>query len=132
LRARTGLRGLLFSANGLNLLVGNASTVGVLQTQLAKNSRPPTKWSYLKLLGWFALVSFVALVSYVHSVMSNSAATSSLPVPTYIMVASSVLLILGFLFWRHNHFVYPREHAEWDRSFLCQRCGNVSAQPIDR
>jgi hypothetical protein len=26
---------------------------------------------------------------------------------------------------RHNHSVYPRRFAEWDRSFICQRCGTV-------
>jgi hypothetical protein len=36
-------------------VVGRAEIVGVLQTRLSKKLRPPVKWSYLKLVGWFGL-----------------------------------------------------------------------------
>jgi hypothetical protein len=128
LKGRTGLRALLLGTNGPDLVLGRASTTGILQTQLSKNSEPPVKWSYLKLVGWFVLGSFVALIAYVHSVMSSSAVASSLPVGSVFLIASCLLILLVFFFWRHNHFVYPRQFAEWERSFLCMRCGNVCTQ----
>jgi hypothetical protein len=131
LKARTGLRALLLGTDGPDLLVGNANTVGVLQTQLSKNAQPPTKWSYLKLMGWFVLGSFVALVAYVHSVMSSSRMASSLPVGTFVVVVSCLFVLAMYSFWRHNHLEYPRRYDEWERSFLCQRCGGVSVQPIE-
>jgi len=130
-RARTGLRGLLLGSYGPDAFVGRTNTVGILETQLSKNSEPPTKWSYAKLLCWFALASIVALVAYVHSVMSSPGMASSLHVAIYIVVASCLLLFLGLLFWRHNHLVFSRELALWERSFLCMRCGSVSLDPIE-
>src|SRR5882672_126976 len=106
LKARTRLRALLFGTDGPDLVVGRADTAGVLQTQLSKNSKPPTKWSYLKLVEWFALISFVALVAYVHSVMSSSGHASLLPTSAYVVVGSCLLVFLGFLFRRHNDIIY--------------------------
>ncbi len=131
-KARTRLRGFLLGTDGPDLVVGGANSTGVLQSQLSRNLRPPVKWSYLKLAGWFALSSFVALMAYVHSVMSTAATASSLPVSIYVVVASCLLLFLRFLFWRHNHLVYPRQFAAWERSFLCMRCGSVSAHLGER
>jgi len=131
MNARTRLRGFLLGTDGPDVVLGRARTAGVQQTQLSKDLRPPAKWSSLKLTGWFGLCSFVALVAYVRSVMSSSMA-SSLPVFIYVVAASCLLLILGFLFWRHNHLVYPRQYAAWERSFLCMRCSSVNAQPIGR
>jgi hypothetical protein len=95
-KARTRLRGFLLGTDGPDLVVGGANSTGVLQSQLSRNLRPPVKWSFLKLAGWFALSSFVALIAYVHSVMSTSATASSLPVSIYVVVASCLLLFLGF------------------------------------
>jgi hypothetical protein len=129
-KARTRLRGFLLGTGGLDLTVGSANTVGVLQTQLSRNLHPPVKWSYLRLVGWFALGSFVALIAYVQSVMSSSGTASSLPVSIYVVVVPCLFLFLGFLIWRHNHRAYPVQYAEWKGSFLCMRCGSVSAQPV--
>jgi hypothetical protein len=130
-KARTRLRGLLLGTGGPDLIVGSTNTIGVLQTQLSRHLHPPVKWSYLKLVGWFALGSFVALIAYVQSVMGSFGTASSLPVSIYVVVVSCLFLFLGFLIWRHNHCAYPVQYAEWERSFLCMRCGSVSAQPIE-
>jgi hypothetical protein len=129
-KSRIRLRGLFLGTGGLDLIVGGAHSAGVLQSQLSRNLRPPVKWSYLKLVGWFALGSFVALIAYAQSVMSSPGPASSLPVYIYAVVASFLFLVLAFLIWRHNHRAYPVQYAEWEQSFLCMRCGAVSAQPI--
>ena len=129
-RAQTRLRGLLLGTGGPDLIFGSARTIGVQQSQLSKNVQPPSKWSYLRLLGWFLLGSFVALVSYVNSVMSHRGQAASLPVTLYVVIGSCVFFFLVFLVWRHNHSVYPRQYIAWERSFLCQRCGSVNAQSL--
>jgi hypothetical protein len=130
-KAQTRIRGMLLGAEGPDFVVGRATTMGIQQTQLSKDLQPPAKWSYRKLVGWFALCSLVALIACVQWVMSGSAPISSLPVPIYLAVSFSLFFFLVGLFWRHNRAVYPRKYAEWDRSFLCMRCGCVRRQPIE-
>jgi hypothetical protein len=127
-KARTRFRGFVLDAVGPDLIAGYAHTAGVLQTRLSRKLRPPIQRSYLKLLSWFALFSFLALVAYVQSVMSNSGRPSLLPVAIYIVVAPCLFVFLALLVWRHNRRAYPAQYARWDRSFLCMCCGKVSAQ----
>jgi lipid-A-disaccharide synthase-like uncharacterized protein len=127
LKARTRFRGFLLGTDGPDLIAGFAHTTAVAQNTLSIKLRPPVKWSYRKVVGWFVFFSLVALVAFVQWVMSKSATTSSLPGTFYVLIASGLFFLLQFLTWRHNHVVYPRKYAEWDRSFLCQRCGTVSA-----
>lgn len=126
--ARSRLRGFLFGSGGPSVIVGKAVTQGVHQTQLSNRLRPPMKWSYVKLIGWLALVSSIALIGYVHSVMGSSTKVSSLPGVVGMFVLAIGFLVSLFVIWRHNHLVYPRQHAEWNDSWVCQRCGGVSAQ----
>ena len=128
---RTRWRGVLFGSDGPNVIVGKAVMHGVHETQLSKSLRPPMKWSYLKLGGWSVFVAFIALIAYVHSVMGSSKNASSLPLTIFAVVFSCMFVFLVGLVWRHNRLIYPHEYAQWDRSFLCQRCGGVSSQPLD-
>ncbi len=34
----------------------------------------------------------------------------------------------SFLFWTHNRATYKRRYYQWERSFLCQRCGTLMEQ----
>ena len=111
-------------------MVGRATTKGSEQSQLSKRLSPPKKWSYLKLLAWFAVVSFVALVIYIHAVMATSSTVSSLPVRLYGLVAGMSFISSVLLTWRHNHFSHSRRSAQWDRSFICERCGAVSQHDL--
>jgi hypothetical protein len=127
---RTRLRGFLFGGEGPNVIVGRAVMQGVHETQLSKRLRPPLKWSYLKLVGWSVCAGFTALIAYVHSVMGSSKTASSMPVTIFAVVYFCTLSFLLATFWRHNHLIYPRDYAQWNRSFLCGRCGGVSEQSL--
>ena len=127
---RTRLRGVVVGDGGPDLVVGRATTHGTHQTELSKRLSPPAKWSYLKLVVWSAVFSLIALIVYVHSVMSGPAPASSLPAKLYSVLFPAAFLVLVALFWRHNHSTYSREYAEWDRSFLCERCGAVSQHDL--
>jgi hypothetical protein len=126
--ARTRMLGLLFASGGPDVMVGRATTTGVQQSALSKSLAPPTKWSYLKLILWSGVISFVALVAYVRVVMTSPPPVSSLPVKTYVLVAPLVFIFLFVSIWRHNHSTYEQQHDQWNRSFICQRCGSVALQ----
>jgi hypothetical protein len=126
---RTRLSGVLIGSGGPDMVVGRARTKEFRQTELSKVLSPPTKWSYLKLVSWLGLVSLGALVAYVNHVMASPPPVSVSPVKIYVLMVAGVLAFLLRLFWRHNHFAYRQEFARWSRSFVCQRCGNIS-EPI--
>jgi hypothetical protein len=126
--SRTRLRGVVVGCGGPDIVVGSASTKGSHQTEASKRLGPPVKWLYLKLISWSAL-AFLAvgwLVIYTHAVTTNSSTVSSIPLTIHIVVSFGIFVILFALFWRHNHSTYPQEYAQWDRSFICERCGEVS------
>jgi hypothetical protein len=127
---RTRMLGFLFASGGPDVMVGRATTSGIQQSALSKSLAPPTKWSYLKLLLWSVAISFVALVAYVRVVMTSPPPVSSLPVKIYVVVAPLVFLVLFVSIWRHNHSVYQREFDQWNHSFVCNRCANVSRQIV--
>jgi hypothetical protein len=127
---RSRMRGLLFAGGGPAILVGRATTRGIQQTELSKHLSPPAKWSYMKLVLWSASVSLVALIVYVRSVMSSSYPASSLPVKLYAFLAPVAFVLLVALYRRHNHSTYQVQYAQWNRSFICQRCGTVSQQAL--
>ena len=124
--ARSRMRGLLFAGGGPGILVGRTSTRGSQQSALSKRLSPPTKWSYVKLVGWSGVVTLIALVLYVQHVMASPVPASSLPAKLYVLFAPVVFLLLVAIIWRHNHSTYQRQFDAWDRSFICQRCGAVS------
>jgi hypothetical protein len=128
--ARTRMLGLLFASGGPDVMVGRATTRGVQQTALSKSLVPPTKWSYLKLILWSGAISFVALVAYVREVMTSAPPVSSLPVKVYCAVAPLAFIFLLVSIWRHNHSSYERQYAQWNESFICQRCGTVGQQSL--
>lgn len=128
---RTRLSGVMVGSDGPDLIVGRATTRGIEQTALSKATAPPVKWSYAKLIGWSTIVFLAAgwLVFYVNTVTTNSQTVSSLALTVYVILAlcSFVGTLAGY--WRHNRSTYPRKFANWERSYLCERCGKISEQP---
>ena len=127
---RTRLRGVVVGSDGPDVIVGRANTKGKQQTEISKALTPPRKWSYLKLFGWSVLVflSVGWIVFYVNTITKNSSSVSSVPLGIYAVLSAGLFVVLFFLYWNHNHSTYPRQYAEWDVSFICERCGTVSQQ----
>jgi len=122
---RTRLRAIVAGSGGPNLVMGRATTHGTEQSALTKKLTPPVKWSYLKVIGWSILL-FVCvgwLIFYVNTVMTNATTVSSAPLTLFVLMAGATFVLLLFLVWRHNHVAYRRQFAEWDRSYICARCG---------
>jgi hypothetical protein len=127
---RTRLRGVIVGEGGPDVVVGRATTRGIQQTELSKHLSPPAKWSYKKLVLWFAIISFIALVVYVRSVMSGPVPASSLPVTLYAILAPAAFISIVAVFWKHNHSTYQRQYAHWSQSFICERCATVSQHDL--
>jgi hypothetical protein len=68
------------------------------------------------------------IVFYVNTIAKNSSAVLSPPLTLFALLSAATFLLLLVLFWRHNQFTYKRRYSEWERSFLCQRCGTLTEQ----
>jgi hypothetical protein len=128
IRARTRLRGLIFGEGGPSVFTAGATTDGNQQSELAKSVAPPLKWSYTRLVVRAALVTVAAFIACVIFVIVSTPPVSTLPMKLYVFLAPAVFCVCLFLTWRHNTLIFPRGFADWDRSFLCERCGKVSLQ----
>jgi len=131
---RTRLRAVVVGGGGPDLVVGRATTRGTEQSSLSKKLTSPVKWSYLKVIGWSVLVFLCVgwLVFYVNTVTTNATTVLTTPVALFGLMGAGVFVSLISFVWKHNHSTYPQQYSDWDRSFLCQRCGTVSRQKIDR
>jgi hypothetical protein len=129
---RTRLRAVVAGSGGPDLVVARATTHGTQQSALSKKLAPPVKWSYLKVIGWSVLVFLSAgwLVFYVNSVTTNATNVSSAPLTLFALISGAVFALLLFLVWKHNHSSYQTQYAQWDKSFICERCGTVSGQVL--
>lgn len=125
---RTRLRGVVVGSDGPDVVVGRATTKGIQQSEISQTLRPPNKWSYLKLLGWSLLVflSLGWIVFYVNTVVTNSSSISSFPLTILTVFSAGLFVVLFALFWRHNQLDYVRQYRQWNRAFVCERCGVIS------
>ena len=129
---RTRVSAVVAGSGGPDLVVGRATTRGTEQSALSKKLTPPLKWSYLKVIGWSVLVFLSAgwLVFYVNTVTTNATTVSSARLTLFALIYAAILALLLFLVWRHNHSSYQTKYAQWDKSFICERCGTVSQQAL--
>ena len=125
---RMRLRGVVVGSDGPDLVVGRATTRGTQQTEISKALTPPKIWSYAKLFGWSALMFLSSgwIVFYVNTVTTNSSSVSSFPLTIHAVLSGGIFAFLFLVYWKHNHSIFPKQYAQWDRSFICQRCGTVS------
>ena len=128
--AHTRLRAVVIGGRGPDFVIGKATTRGFHQSVLSKQLNPPVKWSYRKLILWWALVflSIGWIVFYMNTGAKNSAAVLSPPLTLFALLSAATFLLLLVLFWRHNQTTYKRRYSQWERSFLCQRCGTLTEQ----
>ena len=79
--AHTRLRTVMAGGSGPDFVIGRATTRGVHQSVLSKRLSPPVKWSYRKLVLWWAVVSCSIgwIVFYINSFLKQSSAVLSPP-----------------------------------------------------
>ena len=130
--ARTRLSAAVVGGDGPDLLVGRATTTAAQQSALSKQLSPPVRWSYLKVL-FRSLLVFLCIgwiVFYVNTVTTKATTLVSAPLTIFVFVSAGIFVLLLFFIWRHNHTAYAQRYAQWDQSFICQRCGDVSQQEL--
>jgi hypothetical protein len=118
----------VIGGTGPDLVLGRATTRASHQSALSKQLSPPAKWSYLKVGSWSALAILCVgwLVFYVNAVTTGTTIVLSAPVALFGLVCAVVFCGLMSVVWRHNHSTFTQRYEEWDRSFICQRCGAKS------
>jgi len=79
---------------------------------------------------WWALafLSIGWIIFYINTITKNSAAVLSPPLTLFALLSVPTFLLLLVLFWRHNQSNHKRRYSQWERSFLCQRCGTLTEQ----
>jgi hypothetical protein len=97
---------------------------------MSKQLSPPAKWSYRKLILWWAPVflSTGCVIFYINSTTRKSSAVLSPTLIRLSLLSAATFLLLLVLFWTHNQSAYKRQYSRWERSFLCQRCGTLVEQ----
>jgi len=128
--AHTRLPAVAIGSDGPDLVIGKAATRGFHQSVLSKRLNPPVKWSYRKLILWWALafLSIGWIVFYINTGTKNSSAVLSPPLTLFALLSAATFLLLLVLFWKHNQCAHKRRYSQWARSFLCPRCGTLTEQ----
>jgi hypothetical protein len=88
------------------------------------------KWPYRKVIFWSVRVFLCGgwLVFYVNTIGKSGTTLISPALTEYAVIAAVVFAFIVVLVVRHNLSIYPKRFTEWDRSFICQRCGALSEQ----
>jgi hypothetical protein len=109
--------GVGFGGGGASFGSASTHTTGTQQTALSKKAAPPTKKHTIL---WAMLAGFVGLVA-LSGISHFSFWTLVFAGLTYLCVQKALKAKA------YNAMVFPEEHARWQRSFMCNRCGGVFA-----
>ena len=107
--AHTRLRAVAVGGSGPDLIIGRATTRRFHQSVLSKRLSPPVKWSYRKLILWWALVSFSIgwILFYINTLTKNSASILSPPLIRFSLLSAATFLSIGWIVFYINT-VYQR------------------------
>ena len=85
---------------------------------------------HFRLLWWMGacVLSIGWIIFYINTIPRNSSAVLSPPLILFSRLSAGAFLLFLDLFWRHNRSTYKRRYSQWERSFLCQRCGTLTEQ----
>ena len=127
---RSRLRAIAVGNDGPDVILGRITGKGTAQTELSKALSPPSKWSYRKLLRYWAFGFVVGswVVIALDWSRTDSKTVVSIPFVAFTVAYVGLLVLLAFVLWKHNRSAFQKEFGRWNRSFLCSRCGAVSEQ----
>lgn len=132
LKTHSRLRAIAVGSDGPDVIVGRITSRGTAQTELSRILSPPRKWSYRKLqrywLFGFVVGSWVVIAFDWNK--TNSQIVISIPFLAFAAACLGVFAVLASAFWKHNRWTFPKEYARWNRSFVCNKCGEVSEQNL--
>jgi hypothetical protein len=116
---------------GLLLGFGSSKGTGTSQTQLSKLAAPPRKKKYRHvILAWLiGLLMAGPLIDVFVASSRNPEALLRRDFQIFAYIFSALVVLVLAILWRFNHVVFPRRLDVWNRSFMCQRCGEVFHPP---
>lgn len=121
------VRGLALAGDGIGVSFTGTQTGGTLQTHLSRIAAPPHKKRYRYfVLAWallFIVPGWIAL-SLEETQPGNAAHVHQL-FTWFSWIYLGLLVLALWVLWRYNHRFYPQRYREWDRSFMCRRCGKI-------
>jgi hypothetical protein len=96
-------------------LPANAERKPAHEAALSKQAAPPTK----KPAVMWVVAAFMFVIVAVAMLWSSRAMTA--------MAFLFLAIAIGFAVraMTYNSMVFPRLHDQWERSFMCNRCGNI-------
>ena len=78
-------------------------------------------------MAWFlGLYLAVVVQAYLKSAVPGNAMHLHQQFTLFLRVYFAFLIGMLAVLWRHNHGRYAQRYREWDRSFMCRRCGRIS------
>jgi hypothetical protein len=115
INAQTSTVGSGFGGGGAAFGSASSHTTGRQQTQLSKQASPPGKKAWLLWSAVAVICGFLALGSLAHP-----------GVGLLFYVGITALAVRFALKGRaYNSEVYPELYQKWERSFMCNRCGEM-------
>lgn len=116
IKTRTTGLGVGVGRGGIGLGIGGGKTKGTTQTQESQRAAPPPKKRFIKPLALILIITVVvSLVVGKNHILQ--------PVISIVWLLSSV----GWIAWAvyYNTKQWPALKLIWDKSFICNRCGQV-------
>jgi hypothetical protein len=131
-KTHSRLRAIAVGGDGPDVILGRIKSAGTAQTELSKVLSPPRKWSYRKLIRYwlFAFVVCSWIVIALDWSMTSSKTIISIPFLVFVGTCLGLFVLFAFAFWKHNGPTFRREYARWNRSYICNKCGEVSEQKL--
>ena len=121
-------RGLFAGTGGLGLWGGSTTTTGTSQSRLSARLSPPIKWSYWTTLKvWFAGLIVLCFVG--GALIPANALNAKEFIREFgwgLDAYVGLLVFFGWFVWRYNRRIFPVKRRNWNRSFLCRRCGDIA------
>lgn len=116
----TGVGVGLGSGVSIGLGVGGAQTTTTSISALAEKAAPPA----LKKTHWLVWSIGVGGPAFAVCASSDFEAAARI----VALCAGALCLYLMFLNWKWNKNEYPPLMAQWERSWMCHKCGNIFVQ----
>ena len=132
-RSRSIGGGLALSLLGPMIGMGGAVSRGQNTSLLAAQVAPPKRKSpVLRMILWFLGIDVVFyFVMMIGLVITHHHTTPPLLNLFLFLLIFGVPAFQGILAARYNRKVYPEQLAQWDRIFICERCGNQFVPNLD-
>ena len=107
--AHTRLRAVVVGGTGPDLVIGKATTRGFHQSVVSTQLSPPVKWSYRKLILWWALVFFSIgwIIFYTNTFAGNSSAVLSPPLIRFSLLSAATR---SYCCWFSSGGIIPFTH----------------------